>query len=146
MKYLPAFALVLVLPLAQAHSQTLAQKNMIADDKPVVAERAAETNKKCGSHIAFSMDYPTFYGVKTDPTNPNDQSPWAFFADATDALNTICQTDDGKASVQAKIKAVVVSHAASASQTLTNGTLHFYVPYSGNNIIQNLVTFLEENL
>lgn len=145
MKTLIRFALVACLPVAAASAQTLAQKNMIAQDKIQVAERAAATNKKCGTDIKFSMDYPTFYNIKGDPTNPNDQSPWAFFANVTDALDSVCGTDDGKAAVKAKIHSVVVSHATAESESMSGGTFHYSVPYNGAGV-QTIIAWLGKNL
>ena len=146
MKSFRTAATLLVLPLAlAAQAQTLEQKNMIAHDKTVVAERAAETNKKCETHIAFSMDYSTFLNVHTDPTNPNDQSPWSYLANVTDALNKICSTPDGKASVQAKIKTVIVSHGKEECESLQGQTFRYSVPYTGYSY-DTIVNWLNKNL
>ena len=126
MKHIRIAALLAVLPLtlAAAHAQGSAQ------DKTEVAEHAAETNKTCGTHIAFSVDYASFAGLKDDPKNANQQSVWAYFANVTDALNSICGTDDGK-KMAAKIKAVTVSHGPTEAESMTGGTFHYTVPTAG---------------
>ena len=116
-----------------------------AQDKTEVAEHAAETNKTCGTHIAFSVDYASFAGIKDDPKNANQQSVWAYFANVTDALNSICSTDDGKKMVQAKLKAVTVSHGATEAETMSGGTFHYTVPSAGAGY-PTIVQFLNKNL
>ncbi len=145
MKYVRTVSVLLALPLIAAQAQTLEQKNMIAQDKVEVAEHAAATNKTCGTHIAFSVDYPSFAGIKTDPDNANQQSPYAYFANVTDALDQVCGTPAGKASVQAKIKSVVVSHAKSESESLQGGTFHYNVPYAGASY-PTIIAWLNKNL
>lgn len=145
MKHIRTFAALLALPIVAAQAQTLAMKNMIAEDKIQVAEHAAATNKKCGTNIAFSMNYPSFSGIKTDPDNANQQNPWAYFANVTDALDNICGTEEGKASVKAKITAVVVSHGTAETESLTAGTFKYSVPYSGHSY-HTIIDWLKQNL
>ncbi|WP_419805976.1 hypothetical protein [Terriglobus sp.] len=134
------------LPLGTtAYAQSLEQKNMIAQDKIQVAQYAAETNKKCGTNIAFSVDYPSFAGIKSDPDNLNQQSPWAYFANVTDALNSVCNTNEGKAAVKAKIQKVVVSHAKEESESLNGGLFHYNVSYKVHTV-QSVEEWLNKNL
>ena len=67
-----------VASLSAANAQSLAQREMIAQDKTTVAEHLAAANKACGSHVTLTVDYATFADVRTSPDNPNQQSPWAF--------------------------------------------------------------------
>ena len=127
------------LGLVAAHGQATAQ------DKTEVAEHAAETNKTCGTHIVFTVEYASFAGLKDDPKNANQQSVWAYFANVTDALNSICSTDDGKKMVQAKLKAVTVTHGATEAETMTGGTFHYTVPSAGAGY-PTIVQFLNKNL
>ena len=126
MKSIRIALMLAALPLGFA----VAQAQGSAQDKTEVAEHAAETNKTCGTHIAFSVDYASFAGLKDDPKNANQQSAWAYFANVTDALNSICGTDAGKAMV-AKIKAVTVSHGPAEAESMAGGTFHYVVPTAG---------------
>ncbi len=130
---------ILPLSFAAAHAQASAQ------DKTEVAEHAAETNKNCGTHITFTVDYASFAGIKDDPKNANQQSVWAYFANVTDALNSVCSTDDGKKMVQAKLKAVTVSHGATEAEAMNGGTFHYTVPTAGAGY-PTIVQFLNKNL
>ena len=127
------------------NAQNLKQREMIASDKIQVAEHAKDANQACGTNINFSVDYTTFSDVSTSPDNPNQQSPWAFFANVTDALRTVCGTPEGKAAVQGKIKTVVVTHAQKESEVLSGTTLHYAVPYNGAGV-QTIVKYLRDTL
>ena len=85
MKFALRFSTLLLIA-GTAHSQSLKQRELIANDKIQVAEHAKDANRACGSQINFSVDYSTFSDVSTSPDNPNQQNPWAFFANVTDAL------------------------------------------------------------
>ncbi|GAA4004055.1 hypothetical protein GCM10022631_13710 [Deinococcus rubellus] len=121
------FSVVSLIGLASA--QSLKQKDMIASDLPRVAELATKTNQACGTKISFKLDYSTYADVLNDV---NNQSPWAYLANATDALQKICTTAAGKQAVQAKIKSVIVSHASKEFETLTGTVFRYGVPYSGH--------------
>ena len=136
-------AAILLTPALQA--QSLKQREMIASDKVQVAEHASDANKACGTSINFSVDYSTFSDVLTSPDNPNQQSPWAFFANVTDALAIVCGAPEGKAAVQAKIKSVVVTHATKESESLSGTTFHYAVPYNGAGV-QTIVKYLKDTL
>ena len=132
------------LPLAQA--QSLRQRELIAEDKKQVAERLARANKTCGSDVKLTADYNTFSDVMTSPDNPNQQSPWAFIANATDAMDTLCRgSDEGKTAIQQKLKLIQVSHAKEQSLKFTNGTLNYAVAYNHSNV-DTIVQFLKDNL
>ena len=131
--------------VAAAHAQNVKTREMIANDKIQVADHAKEANQACGTHINFSVDYSTFSDVSTSPDNPNQQSPWAFFANVTDALGIVCGTPEGKAAVQSKLKTVVVTHATKESESFSGGTFHYAVPYNGAGV-QTVVDYLKSNL
>ena len=118
---------------------------MIANDKIQVAEHAKDANQACGTNISFSADYTTFSDVSTSPDNPNQQNPWAFFANVTDALGIVCGTPEGKSAVQAKIKSVIVTHATKESETLSGTTVRYAVPYNGAGV-QTIVKYLKDTL
>ncbi len=126
-------------------AQSLGEKNLIAQDKTQVAELAAEANKACGTSIPMSVDYASFHGWKEDATNTNQQSPYSFFQNVTEALESVCGTDDGKKSVQAKIKSVTVSHASAESESLQGGAFHYSTPYQGGTS-QTIVKWLNGHL
>ena len=126
-------------------AQSVGEANLIAQDKAQVASLAAEANKACGTHISMSVDYPSFRGWKTDASNTNQQSPYSFFQNVTEALESVCGTDAGKTAVQGKIKSVVVSHAASESETLQGGAFHYSVPYQGGTS-QTIVQYLNAHM
>jgi hypothetical protein len=130
---------------ATSFAQTIQQRDMIAQDKGEVASLAKEANDACGTHINFSVDYSTFSDVKTAPENANQQSPYSFFQNVTDALGMVCGTPAGKAAVQAKLKAVVVTHSKTESETFSNGTFHYAVPYTGATV-QTVADFLRSKL
>ena len=143
---LSAFTLALVFaatPLLSA--QDLKTRGVIASSKTEVAEHTTATNKKCGTSIAFNVDYSTFSDVLTAPENANQQSPWAFIVNVTDALDVVCGTPEGKAAVQAKIKTVTVKHAKAESEALSGTTFAYAVPYTGANV-QTIVTYLQSKL
>ena len=122
---------VMAMPLVQGHAaqaQSLRQKDMIASDTVKVGELAKEANQACGTGIAFQVDYPSYAGVLDD----DNQKPWAYLANATDALKRVCRTDDGKKAVQAKIRYVTVSHGEAEAETLADGEFHYTVPYRGS--------------
>ncbi len=132
------------LPMAQA--QSLKQRELIAEDKKQVAERLARANQTCGSDVKLTTDYNTFSDVTTSPDNPNQQSPWAFIANATDAMDTLCRgSDEGKTAIQQKLKVIQVSHAKEQSLKFTNGTLNYAVTYNHSNV-ETIVKFLKDNL
>ncbi|MGY2896167.1 hypothetical protein [Deinococcus sp. UYEF24] len=125
-----------------ANAQSLKQKDMIARDLPRVAELAATTNQACGTKISFKLDYSTYADVLNDV---NNQSPWAYLANVTDAFQKICTTDAGKQAVQAEIKSVIVSHASKESETLTGTVFRYGVPYSGHSPA-TIVDWLQNHL
>ncbi len=130
-------------PLLSA--QDLKTRGVIASSKTEVAEHTAATNKKCGTNIAFNVDYSTFSDVLTAPENANQQSPWAFIVNVTDALDVVCGTPEGKAAVQAKIKTVTVKHASAESENLSGTTFAYAVPYTGAGV-QTIVAYLQGKL
>ncbi len=123
-------------------AQSLKLKEAFANDRTKVAELAAQTNAACGTSIRFSVDYSSYSQLLADD---NNQNPWAYMANATDALKRVCQSDDGKQAVQSKIKSVVVSNGAEESETLTNGTFHYTVPYAGHSP-RTVIEWLQSNL
>ena len=129
----------------QLEAQSLKQREMIVSDKIQVAEHAKEANQACGTHINFSVDYSTFSDVLTSPDNPNQQSPWAFFANVTDALKSVCGTQEGKAAVQEEIKTVVVVHDVKEAESMSGSTFRYAVPYHGAGV-QTIVTYLKNTL
>ena len=138
-------ALTVCLVAMTCGAQSLGERTLIAQDKKQVAELAAEANKACGTNIPMSVDYASFQGWKTDSTNTNQQSPYSFFQNATEALESVCGTEDGKKSVQAKIKSVTVSHAAAESESLQGGAFHYSTPYQGG-VSQTIVKWLNAHL
>lgn len=131
-----------ILPGAPAHAQSLKQKEMIAADTQKVGELAREANQACGSRIEFRVDYPSYDHVLDDD---NNQRPWAYLANATDALKRVCRSDAGKQAVQTRIKAVTVSNGDTESESIQNGEFHYTVPYRGHSPA-TVITWLETNL
>lgn len=125
-----------------ATAQSLKQKDLIARDLPKVAELATAANQACGTKISFKVDYTTYADVLSDV---NNQSPWAYLANVTDALKKVCSTPAGKQAVQAKIKSVIVSHASKESESLTGTVFRYAVPYSGHSPA-TVVDWLQNNL
>lgn len=128
--------------LPAANAQSLKQKEMITRDREKVASLARETNQACSTQIAFQIDYATYSRVLDDD---NNQSPWAYLANATDALKQICRSSEGKQAVQSKIKSVVVSNGESESESLNNGVFRYQVPYRGHSPA-TVVKWLQANL
>jgi len=113
-------------------AQSAAQRQMIAHDKAQVAEHLEAANKACGSHVTLTTDYSTFADVSTSPDNPNQQSPWAFIVNVTDAMDAVCRSGpEGKAAITGKLKSVTVVHEKTESMQFSNGNLRYAVPYSG---------------
>ena len=125
-----------------AQAQSLKQKNMIASDATRVTELAKETNQACGTQIAFRVDYPSYSQVLDDD---NNQKPWAYLANATDALKRVCRSGAGKQAVQAKIRSVTLSHGEAESESLSNGDFHYTVLYRGHSPA-TVITWLESHL
>jgi hypothetical protein len=143
-----AVALVFAVSLCGAsmlQAQSLKQREMIASDKVQFAKLAAQTNAACGTNINFSIDYSTFSDVLTSPDNPNNQQPWALAANATDAVKSVCGSDEGKAAVKQKITKVNITHAKQESEKLNGSTLDYAVPYSGAGV-QTIVKYLKDTL
>ena len=125
-----------------AQAQSLRQKNMIASDTEKVGELARETNQACGTRIGFRVDYPSYFRVLDDD---NNQRPWAYLANATDALKRVCRSPAGKQAVQARIRFVTVSNGEAESESFSNGEFHYTVPYRGHSPA-TVITWLESNL
>ena len=125
-----------------ALAQNLKLKEVFANDRTKVAELAAQTNAACGTSIAFSVDYSSYSQLLADD---NNQNPWAYMANATDALKRVCQSGDGKQAVKAKIRSVVVSNGSSESESLANGVFRYTVPYAGHSP-RTVVDWLQSNL
>ena len=140
--YLPIFAAALALSGTAAGAQSLKLREMFASDRAKVAEEAKEASDACGGPIAFQMNYATYSGVLDDV---NNQSPWAYAANVSDALKRVCASDEGKAAVRAKIRSVTVAHGDRESISLSNGVLAYAVPYSGHSPA-TIVRWLQDNL
>jgi hypothetical protein len=125
-----------------AKAQNLKLRELFAHDREQVASLARGANQACGTNIAFSVDYSTYDKVLDDD---NNQRPWAYLANATDALKSVCSSDEGKKAVQEKIKTVVVSHGDSETESLNAGTFRYSVPYSGH-APQTVIAWLKSNL
>ena len=125
-----------------ANAQSLKLKEMIARDKEKVASLGKEANQACGTQIAFQVDYGSYSRVLDDD---NNQSPWAYLANATDALKKVCRSNEGKQAVQAKIKTVIVSNGDSESESLAKGVFRYQVPYRGHSPA-TVVNWLQANL
>ncbi len=145
MKNIVFATMVISTALLQGHTaqaQSLKQRDMIASDTVKVGELAKEANQACGTQIAFRMDYPSYATVLDDD---NNQKPWAYLANATDALKRVCRSDDGKKAVQAKIRSVTVSHGEAEAESLADGEFHYTVPYRGHGP-STVIKWFEENL
>ena len=140
-------ALVLASTLtAVAPAQSLKQREMIANDKKQVAEHLASSNKTCGSNVQINTDYSTFADVETSPENPNQQSPWAFITNVTDAMDSLCRSSpEAKEAVATKLKTVNVRHATTESESYSNGVLTYAVPYQGASY-QKIMELLRDKL
>lgn len=125
-----------------ASAQSIKMKDMIASDKEKVASLAKEANQACGTQIAFAVDYPSYSRLFDDD---NNQRPWAYLANVTDAFKSVCRTDAGKAGIREKIKSVSVSNASAESESLANGSFRYTVPYSGHSPA-TIVQWLQSNL
>ena len=138
-------ALALGVVAVTGMAQSVGEQNLIAQDKKQVAELATEANKACGTHIAMSVDYASFKGWKTDPANTNAQSPYSYFQNVTEALESVCGTDAGKTGVQSKIKSVTVFRGGSESESLQGGAFKYTVPF-GSGTSQQIAKWLNDHL
>ncbi len=111
---------------------------MLASDRAKVADEAKEVSDACGTPIAFQVDAGAMDDV-------NNQPPWAYAANVSDALERVCSSDEGKASVRTGIRSVTVSHGNAESMALTNGVFSYAVPYSGHSPA-TVVRWLQDNL
>lgn len=125
-----------------AQAQGLAVRQLAVGERGKVAELSRDANAACGTNIAFSIDYSTYAGALDDD---NNQSPWAYLANVTDALKSICRTDEGRQAVAAGIRSVIVSNGQSERESLDGGTFRYTVPYSGHSP-QTVVSWLKDNL
>lgn len=135
-------AVAMSLAGSAAGAQSLKLKQMFASDRAKVAEEAKEASDACGTPIAFQMDYASYSGALDDV---NNQPPWAYAANVSDALKSVCRSDEGKAAVRGKIRSVTVSHGEKESMSLSNGTFSYAVPYSGHSPA-SIVSWLQDNL
>ena len=139
-------SLVFLSAVAAATSPALAQnikmKDMVASDKVKVASLAKEANSACGTQIAFAVDYPSYSHVFDDD---NNQRPWAYLANVTDAFKSVCRTDAGKQAIRDKIKSVSVAYANEETESLATGAFRYTVPYSGHSPA-TIVKWLQSNL
>ena len=140
-----ALSMAFVSLASTSFAQSLGESNLIAQDKTQVAGLAAEANKACGTHISMSVDYASFHGWKTNAANTNQQSPYSYFQNVTEALESVCGTDAGKAAVQAKIKSVVVFQGASESESLQGGVFKYTVPF-GQGTSQAITKYLNDHM
>jgi len=125
-----------------AGAQSLKMREMFASDRAKVAEEAKEASDACGKPIAFQMDYATYANVLDDP---NNQSPWAYAANVSDALKRVCASEEGKAAVRAKINSVTVAQGPQETKSLSGGVFRYTVPYSGHGPA-TIVSWLQDNL
>ena len=125
-----------------AAAQSIKQKDMIAHDKEKAASLAKEANDACGTQVKFSIDYASYSKVLDDD---NNQSPWAYLANVTDAFKTVCRTDAGKQGIQQKIKSVSVANGETEIESLSNGAFRYQVPYRGHSPA-TVVKWLQSNL
>ena len=132
-----------VTPFLQA--QDLKTREVITKSKTEVAEHLASTNQTCGTHITINVDYNSFSDVLSAPENTNQQAPWAFIVNVTDALDSLCGTADGKAAVQAKIKSISVKHAKTESESLNGSNFSYAVPYTGATV-QTIYAYLQSKM
>lgn len=135
----------LVVPLFLTHgarAQSLEQREMITRDSAKVADLAREANQSCGTTIKFQVDYASYANVLKDD---NNQSPWAYLANVTDALKRVCRSDTGKQAVQAKIMTVSVANSETETETLSNGAFRYTVPYRGHGP-STVISWLDANL
>ena len=133
---------LLTLLATGAAAQSIKQKDMIAHDREKVASLAQEANQACGTQVKFSVDYASYSKVLDDE---NNQSPWAYLANVTDAFKQVCRTDAGKQGIQQKIKSVTVSNGETESESLSGGTFKYQVPYRGHSPA-TVVKWLQSNL
>lgn len=131
-----------VLAASPVFAQNVKFKDMVAGDKEKVVSLAKEANQACGTQIAFAVDYPTYSKIFDDD---NNQRPWAYLANVTDAFKSVCRTDAGKQAIHDKIRAVTVANASDETESLTNGTFRYTVPYSGHSPA-TIVKWLQSNL
>ena len=125
-----------------AGAQNLKLRELFASDRNKVAEEAKEASQACGKPIGFQVDYTTYSGALDDD---NNQPPWAYAANVSDALKRVCASDEGKAAVQAKISSVTIAHADQETESLSNGVFRYTVPYSGHSPA-SIVTWLQNKL
>lgn len=125
-----------------ADAQSLKLKQLFAADRTKVAEEAKEASDACGTPIGFQMSYATYSAALDDV---NNQPPWAYAANVSDALKRVCSSDEGKAAVRARIRTVTVAHGDRESMSLSGGTFAYAVPYSGHSPA-SIVRWLEDNL
>ena len=125
-----------------AFSQNIKMKDMIAGDREKVAALAKEANQACGTQIAFAVDYPSYSRLFDDD---NNQRPWAYLANVTDAFKSVCRTDAGQQAIREKIRSVSVANASAESESLAGGAFRYAVPYSGHSPA-TIVKWLQSNL
>jgi len=135
-------AVAALLIAGPASAQSLKLRELFARDRAKVAEEAKEASDACGKPIAFQMDYSSYSGALDDD---NNQPPWAYAANVSDALKRVCASPEGKSAVQAKINSVTVAHAETETKSLGNGVFRYTVPYSGHSPA-TIVSWLQDNL
>ncbi len=114
-------------------AQTSDQRTKYAQDREQLAQYAKRVNSACGTHIQFSINYPSYSNAHAGP-NVRVQSPTEYLMNAGDAIINICTTATGKESVSQKIHSVVGMYTDGEEESLSDGVFTYKIGYTGGNV------------
>ncbi len=135
---------VLWLSAGSAFAQSLEEKQWRKEEEKSFADRLKDTNKRCTASIVPSIDWSTWKSARDE----SNHRAAASCATVYPALNKVCSTDDGKASVSKTIKKVVcMGDGSEAKVELDGDTLKVHVPFSAKTSAEKLAhEYLLKNL
>ena len=127
-----ALAMMTVLPCS---AQNLADKDEMSKDTQLLVTYQKQVNTSCGgTHIQFSINYPSFVHSPGGLQNGPQSNPYGLIQNAGDAITNVCRTEAGKAAVAAKIHSVVCVYAAGEEESLAGGVFTYRIGYKGGNV------------
>lgn len=141
-KYKVLLACLSALVMHSAVAQTLAEKQIYAQQEKYLAEEAAYLNKSCQSDIKVSMDWSNF--KKAELT---ERDAAGICKEALLGAVRVCESSsEGMKAVQDNIKSVVCSRATPRNIELKAGVLNFGIDYNAVNDIDAVNDYLMNTL
>jgi hypothetical protein len=124
----------------------LAEQRRMQYEDEELAKEVAWTDKKCGTKLAWSIDWESFKKVDFLASN---YSVHGYCDGVLSGLERVCGDADGKAAVKSTVKKVVCQHAGkpkAQSLSLSKGTLTWSFGWEGANAADVTHAWLLNNL